>query len=272
MKQLIVIFIIVFIIGIIKMKLTFNIVSTIFTKIYLLYLDTTKVAHNRRLLNLKYQQNCKKILNIYNVYPKIYGKFIKKPKLVVCNHHSFIDPGIMKYIDPNVLTIAKHDSNKEFFLSGMLSELIRRWGTILYKRGSKNSGTIVRKLIKYYICHKNESILVYPEGKTYPDGPPRDFFPGSLIVAYKNNIPVQPMVIKYSQDISWTNQTENPTPAQLNVYKNMEKLLKSNTIALVDILDPIYPKDFKNHDDFIKYIRLKMLKSWTNLFYKLKRI
>ena len=272
MKQLIVIFLIVFIIGIIKLKLNFKIVTVIFRKIFLLYLDTTKLAHNRKLLNLKYQENVKKVLNIYNVYPIISGKFIKKPKIVMCNHHSFIDPAIMKYINPNILTIAKHDSNKEFFLNGMLSELLRRWGTILYKRGSKNSGTIVRKLIKYYICHKKKSILVYPEGTTFPDGPPRKFYPGSFIVAFENNIPVQPMVIKYSQDISWTKQGDNPTPIQLNVYKNMEKMLQSKTIALVEILDPIYPKDFKNHDDFIKYIRLKMLKSWTNLFYKLKKL
>ena len=43
-------------------------------------------------------------------------------------------------------------------------------------------------------------------------------------MAYENNIPVQPMVIKYSQDISWTKEGGNPTPVQLNLYKNIEKL------------------------------------------------
>ena len=169
------------------------------------------------------------------------------------------------------MTIAKHDSKKEFIFSKMLEEFMIRWSTILYKRGNKKSGSIVRKLIKYYILYKKKSILLFPEGKTYPDGPPQHFFPGSFKVAFENKIPVQPIVIKYSQDISWTDLCEKPKPWQLNLYKNAERLFNSKTIAYVDILEPIYPTQFNNVQDFMKYIRIKMIKSWTNLFYKVNK-
>lgn len=272
MKQLIVIFLIVFIIGITKMKLSFKIVNSLFTSIYHLYISTGKFAHNRLLLDYAYQSNSKKVLNHFNVSPMIYGKFIDKPKLIVCNHHSWLDGGLIKYAYPHFLTIAKHDSSKEFFFSGIVTEFLKRWGSILYKRGNKNSGSIVRKLIKYHITYKKKSIMVFPEGKTHPDGPPQEFFPGSLIVAYENNIPVQPAVIKYSQDIAWTNIGNNVQPYNDNIYKNMDRLLRSKTTALVDILKPIYPKDFSNKEDFIKYIRLRMLKSWFLLYYKIKKV
>lgn len=272
MKQLLIIFIIVFVIGITKMNLSFRVVHTIFYNIYYLYIATNKVSKNRLLLDYAYQNNTKKILNHLNISPIIYGKFIDKPKIIVCNHHTWLDGGLIKYAYPHFLTIAKHDSSKEFFLNGIVTEFLNRWGTIFYKRGDKNSGSIVRKLIKYNIKYKNKTILLFPEGKTYPDGPPQTFYPGSFIVAYKNNIPVQPAVIKYSQDISWTIIGDNVKPYNANLYKNMEKLLQTKTIALIEILDPIYPKNFINVEDFIKYIRLKMLKSWYNLYYKIKKI
>ena len=272
MKQLIVIFLIVFIIGITKMKLSFNVVHAIFLNIYYLFITPGKFKHNRMLLNYAYQNSSKKVLNHYNIQPIIYGKFIDKPKLIVCNHHTWLDGGLIKYAYPHFLTIAKHDSDKEFFLAGIVTEFLNRWGTIFYKRGNKNSGSVVRKLIKYYITYKKKTILVFPEGKTYPDGPPQQFFPGSLIVAYENNIPVQPAVLKYSQDIAWTNIGDNVQPYNKNLYKNMDKLMKTKTIAMVEILKPIYPKNFSNKEDFIKYIRLKMLKTWFSLYFKIKKI
>ena len=83
MKQLIVIFLIVFIIGITKMKLSFKIVNALFTNIYYLYISTGKFAHNRLLLDYAYQSSSKKVLNHFNISPIIYGKFIDKPKLIV---------------------------------------------------------------------------------------------------------------------------------------------------------------------------------------------
>jgi 1-acyl-sn-glycerol-3-phosphate acyltransferase len=272
MKQLIIIFLIVVIIGITKMKLSFGIVHSIFISIYHLYISTGKFKHNRILLDYTYQNSSKKVLNHFNILPVIYGKFINKPKLIICNHHTWLDGGLIKYAYPHFLTIAKHDSNKEFFLNGIVTEFLNRWGSILYKRGNKNSGSVVRKLIKYYITYKKQSILVFPEGKTYPDGPPQTFYPGSLIVAYENNIPVQPAVIKYSQDIAWTNIGNNVQPYNKNIYKNMDRLIRSKTVALVEILKPIYPQNFSNPKDFIKYIRLKMLKTWFLLYYKIKKV
>ena len=83
------------------------------------------------------------------------------------------------------------------------------------------------------VLYKKKSILLFPEGKTYPDGPPQKFFPGSFEVAFENKIPVQPIVIKYSQDISWTDLCEKPKPWQLDIYKNVEKLLKTSKFFLI---------------------------------------
>ena len=52
----------------------------------------------------------------------------------------------------------------------------------------------------------------------------------------------------------------------------MDRLIRSKTVALVEILKPIYPQNFSNPKDFIKYIRLKMLKTWFLLYYKIKKV
>ena len=270
MNQLIFILFIVLLVGMTKLKLSLKMCRYMFFGIYHLYIKTTNV-NNNNLLKKKLKEGCKKVLNSTNIYPIIKGKIIEQPQIIISNHHSFIDPLVLKYINQNFMTIAKHDSKKEFIFSKMLEEFMIRWSTILYKRGDKKSGSIVRKLIKYYILYKKKSILLFPEGKTYPDGPPQKFFPGSFEVAFQNKIPIQPVVIKYSQDISWTDLCEKPKPWQLDIYKNVEKLLNTKTIAYVDILEPVYPNQFNNVDDFMKYIRIKMIKSWTNLFYKVNK-
>ena len=270
MNQLIFILFIVFFVGIIKLKISLKMCRYMFFGIYHLYIKTTNLK-NEKILKKTLKEGCKKVLNLANIYPIIKGKIVDQPQILISNHHSYIDPLVLKYINQDFMTIAKHDSKKEFIFSQMLEEFMIRWSTILYKRGNKKSGSIVRKLIKYNILYKKKSILIFPEGKTHPDGPPQHFFSGSFEVAFKNRIPIQPIVIKYSQDISWTDQCDKPKPWQLDIYKNAKKLFNTKTIAYIDILEPVYPTQFNNVDDFIKYIRVKMIKSWTNLFYKVNK-
>ena len=141
----------------------------------------------------KLKEGCKKVLNSTNIYPIIKGKIIEQPQIIISNHHSFIDPLVLKYINQNFMTIAKHDSKKEFIFSKMLEEFMIRWSTILYKRGDKKSGSIVRKLIKYYILYKKKSILLFPEGKTYPMDHHK-IFPGSFEVV-QNKIPINLLLL-----------------------------------------------------------------------------
>ena len=135
MNQLLFILLIVLFIGLTKLKLSLKMCRYMFFSMYHLYIKTTNIK-SESLLKKRLKQGCKKVLNSANIYPIIQGKIINQPQIIISNHHSFVDPLVLKFINQNFMTIAKHDSKKEFIFSNILQEFMNRWSTILYKRSS----------------------------------------------------------------------------------------------------------------------------------------
>ena len=66
---------------------------------------------------------------------------------------------LLKYLLPHVHTISKNDADKDIILSGVLKNILNIWGVILYKRGNKNSGKKVRKLMTKHIKNKGFGLI-----------------------------------------------------------------------------------------------------------------
>ena len=130
------------------------------------YLYIFPKIYNKITIQENLKRGCKIILNNLNIFPINYGTLIDKPKLIVCNHFTHIDAGLIKLLDPNILTISKHDASSDFFLADVATEVLKNWGTILYHRGNKESGKKVRGLIRDAIVQDKKTVLVFPEGKT----------------------------------------------------------------------------------------------------------
>ena len=186
-----------------KYLISYNIVKSLLTSIYYVYLKP-KMLKDKTKIPDQIKIGCDYILENLNLNIKVHGKpNLNEPILFVANHGSYIDPIILKSINPKLMTISKDDANKEFFLSGVMTEIMNNWGTILYKRGDKKSGKAVRLAIADCLTNKNRPVLVFPEGKAISFGFPKTFYPGSFEVAKENNIKIQPVTIKYSGNIGW---------------------------------------------------------------------
>ena len=169
------------------------------------------------------------VLNSLNIKINTYG-YMKndKPTLYISNHHSYLDSLILKYIKPDVKTIAKSDSASEFSIAkNFAGTILDNWGVILYKRGDKKSGQAVRGLIKENIL-KGSSILVYPEGTSHAFNGLQHFYPGSFEVAFENNFNIQPITIRYETDICWGVKTEYSKKHHLEMIENSIECVKND--------------------------------------------
>jgi 1-acyl-sn-glycerol-3-phosphate acyltransferase len=180
-------------------KVSHNILSGLIHALYYIYY---KASYDDKKDNI--QKGILPVLDALKIKINKYGYINNdKPTLYICNHQSYIDSLIIKYIKPEIKTIAKSDTADDFsIMKKFATTILNNWGVIPYKRGDKESGQNVRNLIKESV-QSGESILIYPEGSSYVFDCLNKFYPGSFEVAYDNNLTIQPITIKYKTDIAW---------------------------------------------------------------------
>ena len=246
---------------------------------YIYYLNDKEVNENLIKQNLKI--GCESILDLCHINLKINGfKIIDQPILYISNHSSWIDSVILKYLLLDAKTIAKSDTNEEiaatggdksFFMkkmSNVIDSILKSWGVIYYKRGSKKGskgGAAVREKIKEHIKVNNGSILLYPEGTSYPIGGPRSFYPGSFETAFENDILIQPITIKYETDITWGVDSEYAKKYHIDTMRNIHQCQKNKINNVNVTFHPIInPKKFKDHLNMKKYCEIVITDEWIN--------
>tara|TARA_B100000902_G_C27227995_1_gene873243 strand:- start:19 stop:741 length:723 start_codon:yes stop_codon:yes gene_type:complete len=207
--------------------------------------------------------SAEKVLNTLNIKLIIKGKqILNKPILFISNHGSYLDPIILKYLNPNVITLSKDDANKEIFLSRMMSQVMKNYGTILYKRGNKKSGSEVRKQIKKIIKNDGKSLLLFPEGKSYVGGPPNIFYKGSFEVAFENNIEIQPITINYSDKIGWGMKEKYSKPYNYKLLDNLNYLMDKKHNVKITYHPIVSPKNFINPESLKIFCHYVISKEW----------
>jgi 1-acyl-sn-glycerol-3-phosphate acyltransferase len=152
------------------------------------------------------------MINVLNLKINLHGNAdnLKKNKLLVmCNHYDGMDFLIIsKIFGYNKLhTIVKDDLVGSSYHKNFVSDLFYYFKNafynsgcfIPYKRGDKDDGAIIKKIIVEKI-ENNNNILIFPEGRARTNGIPEDFKYGIFKLAVENKFNILPISIKYDKD------------------------------------------------------------------------
>lgn len=208
----------------------------------------------------------KPLLNSINIKINKYGFSDNNlPTLYVANHQSYLDSIILKLLKPYVFTISKSNVADDFSIIKCLSKnILNNWGVIMYKLGDKESGKIVRKLIKENI-ESGKSILIFPEGTSHAYEGLKHFYKGSFDVAYENNLLVQPITIKYLSDITWGEKLPYSKDYNLDILKNVKKCEENKVNEVNVTFHPIInPNKFDNAEHLMNYSRFIITDEFLN--------
>ena len=184
---------------------------------------------------------CRIITTSIFIFPNLEKKVeLPYPVIYVANHVSFFDLFICGTILPGY---PRGLELKEHFEKPIYGWFIKRFGEIPID--IKNQGSLKHSLkeAEKILHNKIRNILIMPEGTRTRDGKIRAFKYGAFFLSIKSNVPVVPVLFKNLY------KKNNPTSIIINPGK-----------VYVDILDPVYPFNFKSDEEMGKYVRDIMIK------------
>jgi len=130
------------------------------------------------------------------------------PAILVCNHlHSVLDVMLVKLLDPDCWVVMKSDVISEAppLLRGPLTAFLQTSLKVLYLtrdgHGRGHDPTIRDRVTA--VLRRGGKVLVFAEGRTQRDGPPRTMFHGSLKIAADVGCPVVPVAVGYRPAVGW---------------------------------------------------------------------
>jgi 1-acyl-sn-glycerol-3-phosphate acyltransferase len=114
----------------------------------------------------------------------------RKSYIIVSNHQSLIDIGLMYYVPRVFKWISKHEA----LSIPIIGQMLYIHGDIMIKRGKSESTkkmlTQSKKWLKY-----GASIAVFPEGTRTKDGKVHRFKEGAFLLAKQTKTPILPVVL-----------------------------------------------------------------------------
>ena len=144
-----------------------------------------------RLSALWTQQFC---LLINPFWTKIFtGKELvdkKKSYIVVSNHQSLIDIGLMYYVP----CVFKWVSKREVLAFPIIGQMLYLHGDILIRRGTAESAKKMIELSKKWLS-RGASIAMFPEGTRTRDGQVHSFKEGAFLLAKLTKTPILPVIV-----------------------------------------------------------------------------
>lgn len=180
---------------------------------------------------------------------KIIGKKNVDPKrttLYICNHQSWVDvPIIIRYSRSTGV------SKKEVVGLPLVGALILYAGAILVDRVDNSSRIgIIKELISVF--KKNISITLFPEGTRSKDG--KLLTPNKAVIklCYKLNVSVVPVAVEGTKEI---------LPKGRIYFKFFQK-------AIMQFSEPVFPKDFKNEEEFSDHCWNKVIETHNSIIKK----
>jgi 1-acyl-sn-glycerol-3-phosphate acyltransferase len=119
-------------------------------------------------------------------------EFVDKNKsyIIVSNHQSFMDIGLMYYVP----CVFKWISKREVLSFPIIGQMLYIHGDIMIKRGTKESAKkMLNKSVKWINC--GASIAIFPEGTRTKDGQVHRFKEGAFLLAKQTKTPILPVVL-----------------------------------------------------------------------------
>jgi len=163
--------------------------------------------------------------------------------LWVSNHFSWIDYPVLQLASVRLLrVVARADMGAEGVFGALAQRVLRQVGVIEYRRGDKGSGAAVRAALHDGLTRQGLPVLLFPEGTSQVEGPPRSFRTGGMAVAFEAGVPVQPVALWYSEPIGLAPETE--------ALAGTANLLRYPTQAIVKFAPLLQPADYASADEF----------------------
>ncbi|MEX2590078.1 MAG: MMPL family transporter, partial [Chitinophagales bacterium] len=116
-----------------------------------------------------------------------------KPKVIIANHQSFLDILVILMQNPKIIML----TNDWVYNSPFFGFLVRYADFYPVASGYQSSVQHLKDVV-----NDGYSIAVYPEGTRSPDGQLKRFHKGAFLLAEKLNIPIQPLMIHGSGDVT----------------------------------------------------------------------
>jgi 1-acyl-sn-glycerol-3-phosphate acyltransferase len=114
----------------------------------------------------------------------------KKSYIIVSNHQSLIDIGLMYYVP----LVFKWISKREVLWFPIIGQMLYMHGDILIRRGTSKSTRKMMLLSKKWLS-RGASIAIFPEGTRTRDGKVHNFKEGAFLLAKQTKTPILPVVI-----------------------------------------------------------------------------
>jgi 1-acyl-sn-glycerol-3-phosphate acyltransferase len=149
------------------------------------------------------------------------------PRVFVANHLSLLDILVLF----RLFTHFKWVSKIENFRVPFIGWNMRLNGYVPLRRGDRRSVTEMMARCDDVLA-EGSSIMMFPEGTRSPTGRMRAFKPGAFEIAIRNDVPVQPLVIRGTAD----------------ALPKRGFVLRGRHPISVTVLDPIPPSEFAGDD------------------------
>ena len=162
-----------------------------------------------------------KVKTIYNGLEKL----PKERALYISNHLSGYDSLVLSDSFPKqpFIPVSKKEL-KDFFVVG---PLVAKAGYLILDRENAKQAVKTFQKAQSYITNDQSDVYICPEGTRSRTGEMLPFHAGSFKIAYKANCPIVVMNLT-------------------NINKINKNLFRRKTIAIVDVLDVLYPEDYKH--------------------------
>ena len=176
--------------------------------------------------------------------PRIVVKYTLPPNLpssaiYLSTHQSILDYPILSLFIKRHLIVAKVNLGAVPFVA-KISDLVG----VRYFAG-KNLDDVSKIYQEFEeMLLKNNNIIFFPEGTRHTGKKLEPFKRGAFRLSFKTNKPIVPVVIEGLTKI---------LPRKSFCFTSIKK-----TIVHVKILDPIYPKDFQNDLELMRYVQKLM--------------
>ena len=194
-----------------------------------------------------------KMINYFNLNFKLKdgsNKISKEKCLFLVNHCSWADFFIDTYVTHHATYLARSIVILGILFPGIYGYIS---GNIEYFKRSENMFKKVENSILKNINQSiNKQFIIYPEGTRNKTNQLKKLKSGSMRIAYKNDIPCQILII--------SNKEKKLDEKKLEIQKNLTSEIMISKL--------IYPKDFENEEDFIKYINQEWINTWNKCFDK----
>jgi 1-acyl-sn-glycerol-3-phosphate acyltransferase len=117
------------------------------------------------------------------------------PVLLVSNHLSNADPPLVSVtLKRNAIFMAK----KELFINPVLGYLVYGLGAFPVNRGQLD-----RQAIRHSekVLKENKILVMFPEAARSKEGRMKEAYPGSALIAARNNVPIVPVAITGTEKV-----------------------------------------------------------------------